>query len=114
MGFNGSFNRNYLCIKIVHLIIYCLFSSLTIFALEITVPIGLLCELLSHPELTVITNPEPEFSWVVNSELKNDYQTGYQIFVATSEAKLTEGKDILWNSGKIKSGQSSNVEYDGN
>src|ERR1035437_381566 len=42
-------------------------------------PSGLLCELLSHPELSLINNPSPDFSWIVNSDKPGDFQTAYKI-----------------------------------
>ncbi len=98
--------------KFLFLIFYGLFSFFFTFSSENIAPTGLLCELLSHPELTVITNPTPEFSWIVNSGNKNDYQTSFQILVSSSE-EIDKEHDVLWNSGKVKSGQSSNVEYEG-
>jgi len=51
-------------------------------------PSGLLYELLSHPELTVITNPNPSFAWIVNSGINNDFQTAYKIAVAGTAKDL--------------------------
>src|ERR1035438_9629430 len=42
-------------------------------------PSGLLCELLEHPEETVITNTSPRFGWIYNPSFRNDSQTGYRI-----------------------------------
>ena len=47
-------------------------------------PSGLLCDLLSHPELSKITNPMPAFGWIVNSDKTGDLQVAYQIMVASS------------------------------
>lgn len=77
------------------------------------VPTGLLCDLLSHPELSVITHKTPDFCWIVTPGVKNDYQTAYQIQVATSFALLQECRPDLWNSGKVISRQSINVRYCG-
>ncbi len=77
-------------------------------------PIGLLCELLSQPELTVITNSNPTFSWIMNSEINNDFQTAYQVAVAGTTEDLNKLEKLLWNSGKVKSENSSNIKYNGN
>jgi len=53
----------------------------------------------------------PRFSWVLRSTERNQIQTAYQIRVATSPAGL-ERPDI-WDSGKVKSGQSVLVAYAG-
>lgn len=73
-------------------------------------PIGLICELLAHPELTVITNPRPAFGWIVNDTRKGAAQTAYQIMVSSGGRSLTGD---LWDSGKIKSDNSINVRYEG-
>ena len=76
-------------------------------------PSGLLCELLSHPELSVITNRTPDFGWVVNAGLPGDYQTAYQLLVASSPDLLSPENADYWDSGKILKSQSINVEYAG-
>jgi hypothetical protein len=76
-------------------------------------PTGLLCELLAHPELSVITSRTPEFGWIVNSALPGDYQTAYQILVASSPFLLTSDNPELWDSGKVLSNQSINIPYGG-
>jgi hypothetical protein len=95
-----------------------LFIYLFIFTASCTkhenAPSGLLVELLSHPEMSVITDKTPEFGWIVNSGISGDYQTAYQIIVASSCIILDEDKEVLWNSGKILSDKSINVEYKGN
>ena len=86
--------------------------SLSCFA-QNNAPSGLLCDLLPHPELATITNSKPDFGWIVNASVKDDYQTAYQIQVATSATHLQTGDPDLWDSGKIKSNQSINVRYNG-
>ncbi len=76
-------------------------------------PIGLMCELLTHPELTVITSPRPSFGWVVNDGRQGAVQTAYRIMVTSSEDTLTKGQADLWDSGKVMSGESVNVPYGG-
>ncbi len=76
-------------------------------------PTGLLCDLLPHPELSEITNKTPDFGWIVNAGVKEDYQTAYQIEAATSATLLQEGQADLWNTGKVPSSQSINIRYTG-
>ena len=45
---------------------------------------------------------QPRFSWQIVSNMRNVNQTAYQIMVAKSPYKLKEGKDLVWNSGKVK------------
>lgn len=76
-------------------------------------PHGLLTNLLAQPELSVLTSLEPKFSWEVPTTDKNDYQTAYQIFVASTPALLDQDKPDLWNSGKMISNHSTHIRYAG-
>jgi hypothetical protein len=84
-----------------------LFVSVNLLAKE--KPTGLLCNLLTRPELTQITTPQPQFGWIVNSET----QTAYRIMVANSMANLEQNKANLWDSGKQMSKQSQHILYKG-
>lgn len=85
--------------------------ALMSFSQENKAPTGLLCELLSHPELSVITNPAPSFSWIVNSQSNDASQTAYQIIVSNREKDIYNLEGATWNSDKVTSSKSSNVEY---
>ncbi len=76
-------------------------------------PSGLLCELLSHPELSLITDPAPDFGWIVNSDKPGDFQIAYTIMVASSPELLKNETPDLWNTGRVLSGQSINIYYAG-
>ncbi|MCD6395761.1 MAG: family 78 glycoside hydrolase catalytic domain [Planctomycetes bacterium] len=76
-------------------------------------PSELICELMAEPGRTVITDSTPELGWVVNSDIKDDVQTAYQILVATSREKIEGNRADMWDSGMALSGESSNVEYSG-
>ncbi len=76
-------------------------------------PTGLMCELLSHPELAILTDSQPEFSWIVRSPYSQDMQAGYQIIVGTAEEKVRMGQGDLWDSGRAASSQSVGVSYAG-
>ncbi len=76
-------------------------------------PSGLLCQLMSHPELSVITEKNPVFGWIVNSNKPGDSQKTYQILVASSAELLQNNQPDMWNSGKVKTAQSINVRYAG-
>ncbi|MCF7731466.1 MAG: hypothetical protein K9N23_07255 [Akkermansiaceae bacterium] len=70
-------------------------------------PTGLLCELLEAPEKASIADARPEFGWIVHSDKAGDVQTSYQIVVQTT------GGGLVWDSGKVDSADSINVEYAG-
>ncbi len=74
-----------------------------------SVPFGLLCDLLSSPGITYISNRNPKFGWVVPAKI----QKSYQILVASSKAILNENIGNYWDSGEISSNQSINVSYKG-
>lgn len=76
-------------------------------------PTGLLCELLSHPETTLITNSKPTFGWVVNDVRRCAMQSAYQVIVSSGKAAATEKNADIWDSGKVKSADSINVRYGG-
>lgn len=60
--------------------------------------------------------PRPRLSWILNAEkagARGLKQSAYQILVATSRAELRAGKADLWNSGKVESDRSIQVEYSG-
>ncbi|TVR55157.1 MAG: alpha-L-rhamnosidase [Spirochaetaceae bacterium] len=62
-------------------------------------PNGLLCDLLSRPERTLITNPKPRFSWIVNDTRPNAYQVAYRILVASKLELLAREEGDFWDSG---------------
>lgn len=70
---------------------------------------NLRCEMLSNP--TGIDVNQPRLSWQITATQKNVQQTAYQVIVASSPEKLSEGD--LWNSGKVNSNQSIHVVYNG-
>jgi alpha-L-rhamnosidase len=90
-----------------------LYNYTTVIAQKIEIleyaPFGLLCDLLSNPELTFISNNKPKFGWIVPIET----QYSYQILVASTSALLDENKGDFWDSEKNNTKQSINIAYDG-
>jgi alpha-L-rhamnosidase len=72
-------------------------------------PTGLLCELLRHPERTLISDAEPELGFITSAVR----QSAYQILVASSSAALDMDQGDAWDSGKKASDQSINIQYAG-
>jgi alpha-L-rhamnosidase len=65
-----------------------------------------------------VTNPVgtegvPYFGWLDDDINANEIQTGYEILVATSEAKLDANLGDVWDSGKVLSSQENHVVYAG-
>ena len=54
----------------------------------------------------------PYFSWQMISEEVEQSQNAYQIKVAKSEKELEKGK-LVWDSGKVDSGISVAIPYEG-
>lgn len=77
------------------------------------VPTGLSCDLLEHPEETVITTAVPRFGWVYNPSFPDDGQTRYRIIVASSKVLTQRGIGDMWDSGVVNSSDSINVPYHG-
>lgn len=78
---------------------------------EVSKPYGLLTELLRWPDKAVITDPHPEFSWIVPAEAVQ--QRAYRVLVASQPELLETDKADLWDSKKVKASQNLNVEYSG-
>lgn len=74
-------------------------------------PVQLKCEYLVNPlGIDVI---QPRFSCVLESGNRREIQTAYQILVASSEEKLQADQGDKWDSGKISSDETVNIEYTG-
>ncbi|THU38378.1 alpha-L-rhamnosidase [Niastella caeni] len=65
----------------------------------------LLTENLVNPIGIDVTTP-PRFSWQLESSQRNVQQSAWEI-------KVTEGKNLVWNSGKVVANQSVQVPYGG-
>jgi hypothetical protein len=76
-------------------------------------PSGLRCELLEHPEETIITARNPRFSWIYQPSTRNDAQKVYRLIVASTENLANAGIGDMWDSGYIGSSNSINVQYGG-
>lgn len=60
-----------------------------------------------------IDTPNPHFSWKIDCKKRGAAQTAYQILVASSPDLLDDGKADVWDSKKVDSDQSVEVEYRG-
>ncbi len=60
-----------------------------------------------------IDTPQPRLSWKLASKVRAQRQAAFQILVASSSERLSETKADLWNTGKIPSGRSIQVAYQG-
>lgn len=72
---------------------------------------GLRCEYLDNPLGIDVTSPP--LSWKVVSGKRGDCQTAYRILVASSAELLKKDRGDLWDSGRVPSDRSIQVEYAG-
>jgi len=73
--------------------------------------LNLRCEYLIHP--IGIDAPSPRLSWELTGNGRNQQQSAYQIFVASSPELLHRGKADLWKSPKIISNNTAHIRYAG-
>ena len=72
---------------------------------------NLRCEYLVNP--MGIDAVEPRLSWILESEKRSCMQSAYHILVASSAETLERNRGDLWNSGKVRSDQTSQIMYKG-
>ncbi len=80
-----------------------------IFVARSQTPTRLLCNLLSRPEQSVITDNRLSFGW----EAPFGKQTAYRILISSTAGKAAQHEGDVWDSGEVKSSQSVNVPYKG-
>lgn len=86
-----------------------LLSLLTSFA-KIT-PTKLTCEYLPNPAVVDVLHPRLAWINIAGENERGQFQSAYQIRVATSKEKLE--KPDLWDSEKTENSESSRIEYAG-
>ncbi|MGN0002587.1 MAG: family 78 glycoside hydrolase catalytic domain [Sphingobacterium composti] len=60
-----------------------------------------------------VDEERPRLSWELEGDGFNKSQSAYEILVSSSEALLNAGKGDLWNSSKIASNETNQIEYKG-
>ncbi len=79
---------------------------------NIETPDGLMIEFIRDPDGVRIMDLKPEFTWIVPQGAMS--QTAYEILVSSSKENIKNDVADIWNSNKVISSQSGEVEYDGN
>jgi alpha-L-rhamnosidase len=77
-------------------------------------PIGLRCE--SKPNPAGLNETSPRLSWQVvstNASDRGQYQTAYQIQVASTPQLLAANVGDLWDTGQLMTNQTSQITYSG-
>ena len=90
------------------ILILCLLSGCKHNHIEVKI---LFCENTDNP--AGITNSAPRFSWILQSNLRSQVQTGYHILIASTIEKLNNNKGDVWDSRRVKSGNSILIRYAG-
>ena len=75
---------------------------------EPVVPYGLMVEFIREPENIIILDLKPELTWIVPAKAR--FQTAYQILVSSNRQNIENNKGDVWNSGKVLSHNSVEVE----
>ena len=56
---------------------------------------------------------EPRFSWTLEGEGRNRFQTAYQLVVASTSQKLASGDWDVWDSKKVDADATNQIEFQG-
>src|SRR5258707_540261 len=68
------------------------------------------------PEPLAVEAEKPRLSWRVEESdvaVRGQVQTAYRVIVAASAEALSKDAGDLWDSGKVASGETLNIEYSG-
>ena len=74
-------------------------------------PTDLKCQWQANPP--AIQSTQPQLSWLLDSIQREQRQTAYQILVSSSMSKLAADTGDLWDTGKVGSGQTIAIRYEG-
>jgi len=88
-----------------------LFVVFAFSAVAYAAPVHLRCESLQNPlGIDALT---PHLSWQSDDKETNWKQSAYQILVSSSAEQLSAGRADAWDSGKVSSGESIGIAYQG-
>ncbi|MDQ2843546.1 MAG: glycoside hydrolase family 78 protein [Acidobacteriota bacterium] len=73
--------------------------------------VHLRCDSLENP--LGVDDARPQFAWQMQDDRRNARQTAYRIFVSSTAAAVSQEKGDVWDSGKVASDESLNIEYAG-
>lgn len=93
------------------LLTFAMVLTFNIFAQGHLYVLDLRCESEVNPIGVEVAHPH--FSWVVNSDERDTYQSSFQILVSDSPEKLKKNIGNIWDSKIVKSEHSIQVEYSG-
>jgi alpha-L-rhamnosidase len=98
--------------RMIYLFITIILSSSEIYSDAPLAPSGQLINLARNDKHVITINDGfPVFGWIMNDKDKNEYQSAYQILVASSQENIDSDYGDMWDSEKFKSSESSNITY---
>jgi len=80
-------------------------------AVHATAVEDLRCEYRENP--LGIDAAKPRLSWVITAPQRNVKQTAWQVIASSTPERLTKNQGDLWDSGKVDSAESIQIEYGG-
>lgn len=95
----------------IHLFLCVLSLLASVGCSRVGVPVNLRCEYRDNPIGLDVT--APRFTWMAGDTSRGTAQTAYQLLVATSADKLTEGAADVWNTGVVASDRSVLIPFEG-
>ncbi|MDB5146030.1 MAG: alpha-L-rhamnosidase, partial [Mucilaginibacter sp.] len=72
---------------------------------------NLVCEYKINP--ISVDEATPRLGWKLITRDRNIQQVAYEVRVGSNAVSLLKGKDLIWTSGKVTSGESLHVYYNG-
>jgi alpha-L-rhamnosidase len=90
------------------------FSFLILLSFNANAQLGvysLKCEDKDYP--LGVDNQQPHLGWMLSSNQRDCLQTGYRVLVAADSSQLQKNNGNIWDSGKVLSDQSIQVEFAG-
>lgn len=60
-----------------------------------------------------IATDKPRFDWLLSSDIRGEKQTAYRVLVSRTQAALDQDQGDLWDTGKMLSDQTIQLEYAG-
>lgn len=90
------------------------FSFLILLSFNANAQVGvysLKCENKNYPR--GVDNQQPHLGWTLSSNQRGCLQTAYRVLVAADSSQLQKNNGNIWDSGKVLSDQSIQVEFTG-
>jgi len=97
-------------LKIKFLQLFCLLQLMALASAAQINPIYLRTEYKVNPVTDI---SKPRLSWELQSVQQNQKQIAYQVLVASSSVLLASNNGNLWDSKKVNSSQTNQIEYGG-